>query len=241
MTQDNPRRPTTAHKGEVNTGRAANTLVVTRAPIRLLVVSTQEIIAAGVATVLAGNPAPIEVRRLAGPLGDGAEVDVDVVLYDVLALANGDTAELERLVALSKGVIALGRDLRPDLAARAVEHGAVAVASLGGDVDDLVLAVESVYEGVSADLRVPAQEWLAQAEGLSAREASILELVAQGLTNAEIAERLYLSINTVKTYIRTAYRKMGVDRRSQAVGWAIDRGFTSSAAEERRERELEPD
>jgi DNA-binding NarL/FixJ family response regulator len=227
-----------AHKGEVKPARRANTLDVTRAPIRLLVVSTQEIIAAGVATVLAGSPAPIEVQRLAGPLAEVGEVDV--VLYDVLALAHGDTSELERLVALSKGVIALGRDLRPDLAARALEHGAVAVASLGGDVDDLVLAVESVYEGMSAGLEAPAQEWLAQAEGLSVREASILELVAQGLTNAEIAERLYLSINTVKTYIRTAYRKMGVDRRSQAVGWAMDRGFVSGA-EERRERELELD
>jgi DNA-binding NarL/FixJ family response regulator len=212
---------------------------VTRVPIRLLVVSTQEIIATGVATLLARHPAPIDVRRLVGPLGEVDEVDV--VLYDVLALANGDTSELERLVAVSKGVIALGRDLRPDLAARALEHGAVAVASLGAGVDDLVLAVESVYAGVTADLEAPALEWLAQAEGLSVREASILELVAQGLTNVEIAERLYLSINTVKTYIRTAYRKMGVDRRSQAVGWAMDRGFTSSAAEERRERELELD
>jgi DNA-binding NarL/FixJ family response regulator len=212
---------------------------VTHAPIRLLVVSAQEIIAAGVAAVLAGHPAPIEVQRLVGPVREAG--DVDVVLYDVLALANGDTSELQRLVALSKGVIALGRDLRPDLAARALEHGAVAVASLGGDVDDLVLAVQSVHGGVSSDLEAPARGWLAQAEGLSAREASILELVAQGLTNAEIAERLYLSINTVKTYIRTAYRKMGVDRRSQAVGWAMDRGFTSSAAEERRDRELELD
>jgi DNA-binding NarL/FixJ family response regulator len=210
---------------------------VTRAPIRLLVVSTQEIIAAGVATVLAGQPVPIQVQRLSGPVGESG--DVDVVLYDVLALANGDTAELESLVALSKGVIALGRDLRPDLAARALEHGAITVVSLGGDVDDLVLAVESVSDGISGHLAAPTQEWLAQAEGLSLREASILELVAQGLTNAEIAERLYLSINTVKTYIRTAYRKMGVDRRSQAVGWAMDRGFTSSAVEERRARELE--
>jgi DNA-binding CsgD family transcriptional regulator len=115
------------------------------------------------------------------------------------------------------------------------------VASLGGDVDDLVLAVESVHGGVGSDLEAPAREWLAQAEGLSVREAGILELVAQGLTNAEIAERLYLSINTVKTYIRTAYRKMGVDRRSQAVGWAMDRGFASSGIEERRDRELELD
>ena len=110
------------------------------------------------------------------------------------------------------------------------------VVSMGCDVDDLLAAVESVYLGEAADLEPPAAEWLAQSEGLTEREADILELVAQGRTNAEIASQLYLSINTVKTYIRTAYRKMGVDRRSQAVGWAMDRGFASSSAEERRER-----
>ena len=203
--------------------------------------SAQEIIVAGVATVLAAHPAPIEVlvHRAVDRSVEAGEVDV--VLYDVLPLADGDTAELERLVASSRGVIALGRDLRPDLTARALEHGALTAASLGGDADDLALAVESVYLGMSAGSDTPDPGWLAQSEGLSEREASILELVAQGLTNAEIAARLYLSINTYKTYIRTAYRKMGVDRRSQAVGWAMDRGFTSGALPENRERELELD
>ena len=48
------------------------------------------------------------------------------------------------------------------------------------------------------------------AQGLTAREAEIIALITQGLSNQEIAERSYLSINSVKTYIRTAYRKMGV-------------------------------
>ena len=49
----------------------------------------------------------------------------------------------------------------------------------------------------------------------------MLALVTQGLSNQEIAETLYLSINSVKTYIRSTYRKMGVATRSQAVLWAI--------------------
>jgi DNA-binding NarL/FixJ family response regulator len=62
---------------------------------------------------------------------------------------------------------------------------------------------------------------------LSARERDVLELVASGLSNQEIAESLYVSNNTVKTYIRTAYRKIGAERRSQAVLWAIQHGLLS--------------
>jgi len=53
----------------------------------------------------------------------------------------------------------------------------------------------------------------------------VLGLVTAGLSNQEIASTLYLSINSVKTYIRSTYRKMGVATRSQAVLWAIQHGF----------------
>ena len=56
---------------------------------------------------------------------------------------------------------------------------------------------------------------------LSGREREVLELVAQGLSNQEVAETLYVSINTVKTYIRNAYAKIGVTTRSQAVAWTL--------------------
>lgn len=56
---------------------------------------------------------------------------------------------------------------------------------------------------------------------LSAREREVLLLVATGSTNQEVADTLYVSLNTVKTYLRTAYRKIGVSRRSQAVLWAV--------------------
>jgi len=61
--------------------------------------------------------------------------------------------------------------------------------------------------------------------GLSARERQVLVLVASGLSNREIATQCFLSINSVKTYIRSAYRKIGASTRTQAVLWALEHGL----------------
>lgn len=53
-----------------------------------------------------------------------------------------------------------------------------------------------------------------------------MALIAQGLSNQAIADRAFRSINSVKTCVRTAYRKIGVSSRSQAVIWAMANGFT---------------
>ena len=68
-------------------------------------------------------------------------------------------------------------------------------------------------------------DWPGRDRGLSAREAEIIALITQGLSNEEIADRMFLSVNTVKSYIRSAYRKMRVDNRTRAVLWGIDHGF----------------
>ena len=53
----------------------------------------------------------------------------------------------------------------------------------------------------------------------------MIALITQGLSNLDIAERAFLSANTVKTYIRSAYRKIGVKNRQQAVIWGVNNGF----------------
>lgn len=96
---------------------------------------------------------------------------------------------------------------------------------------DLVAALRRIHKGERVFSRLPttnapvAGDWPGREEGLSYREAEMLSLLVQGLSNAEIAASLYLSPNSVKTYIRSAYRKIGVTRRSQAVVWAMSRGF----------------
>ena len=63
----------------------------------------------------------------------------------------------------------------------------------------------------------------------------MIALIARGLSNQEIADRAYVTINSVKSNIRSAYRKIGVERRTQAVLWALANGSQSD-----RERTLDP-
>ena len=60
---------------------------------------------------------------------------------------------------------------------------------------------------------------------LTSRESQMLDLIARGLSNNEIVETTELSINSVKSFIRSAYRKIGVEKRDHAILWARDRGY----------------
>ena len=65
-------------------------------------------------------------------------------------------------------------------------------------------------------------------EPLSERELEVLQLIAEGLTNQEIADRLYLALNTVKVHTRNIYGKLGVHHRTEAVAKARMLGLLSS-------------
>ncbi|MCW2757179.1 MAG: regulatory protein LuxR [Nocardioidaceae bacterium] len=69
---------------------------------------------------------------------------------------------------------------------------------------------------------------------LTDREVEILRSIATGMANHEVADRMFLSINTVKTYIRSAYRKTGITSRTHAVLWAIDHGLVPAHPDEVR-------
>lgn len=76
-------------------------------------------------------------------------------------------------------------------------------------------------EAPSEDRRPHAAESGPGRGDLSPREIEVVWMIADGLTNQQIADETYLSINSVKTYIRSSYRKMGVTTRTQAVLWAV--------------------
>lgn len=64
-----------------------------------------------------------------------------------------------------------------------------------------------------------------QQTGISKRELEVLELMAQGLSNQEIAEKLFVSLNTVKTHTSKVFEKLDVSRRTQAVQKAKEMGL----------------
>jgi DNA-binding NarL/FixJ family response regulator len=95
---------------------------------------------------------------------------------------------------------------------------------------ELVAALEKVHLGeriVAVGLRHRSESTTHRAIGLTPRETHVVALIAAGAANKEIARRLDLSMNTVKSHIRTAYRAMGVTSRTQAVLWAVEHGITA--------------
>ncbi|MCD4527056.1 response regulator transcription factor [Nocardioides sp. cx-173] len=211
-------------------------------PIRLAIVNDYEIVVHGVAAALAPHGDRVEVVELDSRLP--VVSDVDVLLYDTFGQAQGDAVDLDQLVAGgSAKVVIFTWNVQPELVDRALARGAAGYLSKALTAEELVKSIEAVHAGttVTAGLDTNGDavdtigRWPGVDHGLSVREAEVIALITQGLSNQEIADRCYLSINSVKTYVRTAYRKMEVTRRSQAVLWGIAHGFAPD-----RSRTLDP-
>lgn len=202
-----------------------------KSPIRVAVVNDYEMVVAGVAAMLEQHPERVRVVEI----DSGLPVisDVDIILYDTFGQIQGDGVDLEDLVHGSGALVVIfSWNIQPDLVERAIERGASGYLSKELDAEQMISALEAVHAGqivTPANHEAPVQDaagdWPGRAQGLTAREAEVLALITQGLSNQEIADRSYLSINSVKTYIRTAYRKIGVSRRAQAVAWGMRHGF----------------
>jgi DNA-binding NarL/FixJ family response regulator len=191
----------------------------------VVIATPHDVVAAGLQSIIEAELGS-KVFTTIGPV-DG---EPDVVFYDVIGLHEGDGADLDHWVKeTASTVIAITSDLRPDLGALALERGAEAAVLSGVSAEELIEVVLAAFAGTLDD--VPAVQEGEQAThlggdaGLSPREADVLRLIAQGVSNQEIADTLFLSINSVKTYIRSTYHKLGVDNRAQAVAWALQNGF----------------
>ena len=82
--------------------------------------------------------------------------------------------------------------------------------------DLLVDSIERVVAGEPVGFDGASPNGLSRFVELSDRESEVLALIARGLTNAEIADELYLSVETVKTYVKRLYAKLDVHNRAQA-------------------------
>jgi DNA-binding NarL/FixJ family response regulator len=201
-------------------------------PVTVSVVSDHPIVAAGIRTLLTEHADRGQFAFVPNSL------DADVVIYDAfnLAVAEDHNDELAELVASHPNrVLALSRLLQPGLTARALAAGAVAPISIGADADELVALVEATTSGAIATNAQLARENLDRLTkqlradvGLTAREKTVLALIAAGYSNDQIAADLYLSINTVKTNVRRTYSRLGVRTRAQAVAWAIEHGYATA-------------
>ncbi len=199
------------------------------APLRLAIVDDYAVVIAGVASFLSAERIEVVETGASKPVIS----DVDIVLYDTFAQVDGDGIDLEDFVRDSGAkVVIYSWNLQPKLIEQAIAGGARGYLSKVLTGPEIVAALERVMRGEIVILPGDSEtsvdgagDWPGRSAGLTPREAEILALITQGLSNQEICTRAFLSINSVKTYIRTAYRKINVTSRSQAVLWGVDNGF----------------
>ena len=198
-------------------------------PLRLAIVDDYAVVVAGVARFLASER--IDVVETGASLS--VLTDVDIVLYDTFGQVQGVGLDLQDFVRDSGAkVVVYSWNLKPEMIEQAMAGGARGYLSKVLTGPEVVAALERVMRGEVVIITGENEtsvggvgDWPGRSAGLSPREAEMLALITQGLSNQEIADRVFLSMNTVKTYIRSAYRKIGVTRRSHALMWGVENGF----------------
>jgi DNA-binding NarL/FixJ family response regulator len=199
--------------------------------IRVFIVSDVRLYREGL-SVLLGRSGHIAVVGAAGSsdeaVGRVAHLQPDVVLLDAGAGRNVAAAHDLLGSAPNAHVVALAApESEEDIIALA-EAGVLGYVTRDESLDDLMTTIESVARDEMAcspwmatvlvrRVQALAAERPRPTKRLTAREAEILELVAQGLSNKEIAARLYIEVTTVKNHVHNILEKLGVSRREEAV------------------------
>jgi two-component system nitrate/nitrite response regulator NarL len=212
--------------------------------LRVLVVADDPLARAGLATLLAGSPGSLVVSRIAGDADVLAALDVyrpDVVVWDLgwdpgHALASpqhvprpeqeGPKTPLERLADLREAGVAVVA-LLPDstYTGAAWTAGARGLLLREASAETLAASLQAVVQGLVvcdatlAATLLPARrlEPVPPVDTLTPRETEVLRLVAEGLPNKTIADRLHISEHTVKFHLNAIMGKLGAQSRTEAV------------------------
>jgi DNA-binding NarL/FixJ family response regulator len=225
---------------------------MTAAPVRVrvLIVDDDALMRAGLRGVLDGDPA-IEV---VGEAGDGRDavhrtrlLRPDIVLMDIrMPERDGIAATRDVLVAFPDvKVVILTTFEQDDYIFGALSAGASGFLLKRTKPEELIAAIHTVAAGesllspsvtsrvIARMARQPALDTTrdARLDELTPRERQVLQLVARGLSNAEIATTLVIEESTVKTHTKRILAKLGIRDRVQAVIYAYEHGLTAPGAD----------
>ena len=203
--------------------------------IRVAIVDDHVIVRTGLRYLIESDPE----LEFAGEFGRGegaaefvANAAPDVTLLDVRMPDKNGIDVLREVVAANpaaKVVMLTTSDVEEDVF-RAIEDGALGYVMKESPIETIKAAVRSAMDGevfMTDEVR-RIYETRKGAKGLSAREAEALAMAAKGAGNREIAEKMGLSENSVKMFLKRAFYKLGAANRAEAVQLAVRRGLIAA-------------
>lgn len=202
------------------------------APIRIFIVEDHHVVRMGLQVMLRGEPDMLVVgaaSSAADALSQLPALEVDVLLTD---LRMPDMSGVALLTELAKArpemrTAVLSNYHSDEDVFSAVKAGAKAYILKSATMEEILEAIRAVHAGSRWIPRHVAQQLadrVSRAQ-LSARETQILQLIARGMRNREIGEKLFISENTVRNHILNLLQKLGTNHRTEAVALAVQQGL----------------
>jgi DNA-binding NarL/FixJ family response regulator len=191
-------------------------LALPRRVINVAIINDYEVVVRGLAAMLA--PFEHRVRLVELEAGGDQDVPADIALFDTFAGRRHTLARAAEMVRddAAGRVVLYTWDATPEFVKAAQEIGVSGIVLKSRSAEALVDCLERIASGERIGFDGASSRHWARVVELSDRESEVLALIARGLTNAQIADELYLSVETVKTYVKRLYSKLDVHNRAQA-------------------------
>lgn len=208
--------------------------------IRILLADDHTVLRQGMAQALESQPDLTVVAQAS--TGEEAvalaeQHQPDVILMDINMPKLDGVAAAQQITAVHPqiGIIILTMYRRDEYVFKAIKAGARGYLLKEVELEELLNAIRSVSQGeavidpaiagrVLAELRQPRQAQAATSE-LAERDLEILQLVAQGLSNQEVADKLFLAEKTIRNRLSTIFKQLHLENRTQAALYALRKGL----------------
>jgi NarL family two-component system response regulator LiaR len=205
-----------------------------KAKIRIMIVDDHAVVRSGLGAFISASPDLVlvgEAENGEQAVARARSLKPDVVLMDLM-MPGMDGVAATRLIREQNPaiqVVALTSFQEDEMVRNAMQAGAIGYLMKNVSTRELEAAIRSAHEGrmtlssEAAQSLVHATQQASETETLTQREKEILKLMVEGLNNGQIAERIVVSLSTVKYHISNILMKLGVDNRVSAVTMAIQK------------------
>jgi two-component system NarL family response regulator len=201
-------------------------------PIRIFIVEDHHVVRMGLQVMLRGEPDMSVVGTAASAadaLSQLKSLEVDVLLTDLRMPDMSGVALLAELARIHPEIrtAMLSNYHSDEDVFNAVKAGAKAFILKTATMEEILEAIRVVHTGsrwIPTHIAKQLADRVSRAQ-LSTRETQILQLVARGMRNREIGEKLFISENTVRNHILNLLQKLGTTHRTEAVALAIQQGL----------------